>query len=302
MTWHHVFTQWSLDAPVVIGLVLAALLYWSGRRNSLAVVGAHRSGMRRWQSFFFAAGLIVIFLALQSPVDYLAYSLFWAHMVQHVLLIMVAAPLLALGDPLVPLLRGFPLTVRRPVLAAAARQSWLRRLGHALGGLRSPVAVFAIFIIDLYLWHWNWLFNLTLRNQAIHDLEHLCFLATSLLFWSLVIDQRVLHARLGYWQRAVYVVITAFASNLLAMYFVFTLKPLYPHYATLRPRPFGIPALADQQLAGAIMWVPVLFLFGGAFVICFYKWLEQDSSAPVLPASPPASYSFLGSSSNRPHN
>jgi cytochrome c oxidase assembly factor CtaG len=303
MNW---LAQWSFDPSVVIGLVLAALLYWRGRHphagtrpagrwRLLSVVSETRKAPPRlWHALSFYAGLAVIFVALESPIDALSAYLFSFHMIQHLLLIMVAAPLLLLGDPAVTLLRGIPLTLRRPALQSLARRSWVRQAVRRLSLLARPRSVFVIFTVDLYLWHWNWLFNLTLQYDAVHLLEHLCFLVTAILFWSQVINQRALHARLSYTQRAAYTVITAAASNFLAMYFVFTPKPLYTAYAHIAHRPFGMTALGDQQVAGAIMWVPVLFLFGGAFAVCLYKALGEDEgeTSAVPPGETP--YSMVG--------
>lgn len=286
MAWPDVLTHWSVDPAVVIGLVLAASLYWRGRRR-VDVVRATRAlpGMR-WNAVAFYAGLLAVVLALESPIDYLSEYLFSFHMMQHLLLIMVAAPLIVLGDPSVTLLRGVPLAARRRVLGAAARQNWLHAIGRGFGFIMSPLPAVAIFLADLYLWHWSLLFNLTLKNDAVHVLEHLCFLATSLLFWAQVIDQRAIHARLTYIQRAVYTVLTAAAGNLLAMFLVFAPKPLYTAYADLAQRPYGMTALGDQQIAGAIMWVPVLLLFGAVFAILLLKALIEDErqgeAQPVL--------------------
>jgi putative membrane protein len=292
MTWPENLTRWSIDPSIVIGIAIAVVLYWRGRRP-LTVVRDGRRQTRPWNAAAFYAGILVIVAALESPIDALSASLFSFHMVQHLLLIMVAAPLLLLGDPAMTMLRGFPLALRRSVLGFAARQPWVRRLASALSWLARPQIVFIVFLVDLYLWHWSRLFDLTLRNDAVHLLAHLCFLGTSLLFWSQVIGQRAIHARLPYVWRAVYILITAFASNLLAMYFVFTPKPLYAAYAQLASRPYGMSALGDQQLAGAIMWVPVLFLFGGAFAVCLYKALAEDERRTSPLSGDGATYSTL---------
>ncbi|HLJ69505.1 MAG TPA: cytochrome c oxidase assembly protein [Chloroflexota bacterium] len=275
-SWPGVLLNWTFEPSVVAGALILAVLYWRGRQPLTVVRAGRASPITGWNAAAFYAGLAVVVVALESPIDSLSASLFSFHMVQHLLLIMVAAPLLLLGDPGVTLLRGTPLAARRAVLGFAARRIPLHGLGRAFSWLRRPETVFIVFLADLYLWHWSWLFNLTLQNASVHLLEHLCFLVTALLFWSQVIDQRVLHPRLPYIMRAVYVLITAFASNVLAMYLVFTPKPLYPVYAHLASRPYGMTALGDQQIAGAIMWVPVLFLFGGAFAILLYKALSQD--------------------------
>lgn len=279
MTWPAVLSQWSFDPSVVVGVTIAAAVYWRGMRNAVRLVDGRRVSARYWRALAFYAGLGVIVLALESPIDALSPTLFTFHMIQHLLLIMVASPLLLLGDPAITLLRGIPLSLRRSGLGFVFRQPGIRRLGRWLGRLTMPQAAFMIFLADLYLWHWNWLFNLTLQNNAVHLLEHTCFLVTALLFWSQVIDQRAVHARLSYVQRALYTVLTAAAGNVLAMYFVFAPTPLYTAYGSLRSRPFGMTAMGDQQIAGAIMWVPVLFVFGGAFAILLYKALSEDEHA-----------------------
>jgi putative membrane protein len=265
---------------MVVGVSLAALLYWRGWLRLVLVRGSRRSTLHWWHAAAFYAGLAAIVLALESPIDALSASLFSFHMVQHLVLIMVAAPLILLGDPGITILRGVPLVFRRPSLRYLARQRWATALGRALSILLRPAAVFVIFNADLYLWHWSPLFNLTLDNDTLHLCEHGCFLVTAFMFWSQIIGQRGLHSRLGYAHRAVYTAVTALTSNLLAMYFVFAPKPLYSAYAALPVRPYGMTVLGDQQIAGAIMWVPVLFLFGGAFIVCLYKALGEDEAPP----------------------
>lgn len=278
MNWPAVLTQWSFDPAIVIGIGLAAVLYRCGMRNAIRPVG-ERKAVLRWRAPAFYAGLGVIVLALESPIDALSTRLFTFHMIQHLLLIMVAAPLMILGDPAITLLRGVPLSLRRVTLGFLARRAWVHHLGALFSWIMTPVSAFLIFLIDLYLWHWTWLFDLTLRNNAVHLTEHLCFLATSMLFWSQVIDQRAVHARLSYARRAAYLAIIMPGSNLLAMYFVFTPKPLYA-YAGL-PRLYGMTALGDQQIAGAVMWVPVMFLMGGALAVCLYKAIMESEHEAV---------------------
>ncbi len=272
-------SHWSLDPSVGIGVAVAAVLYWRGWR-SLGIVRSGRRvgalGHRRWNALAFYAGLLIVVIALESPIDWLSPQLFTFHMLQHLLLIMAGAPLLVLGDPAMTLLRGLPLSWRRRSLGFAARRSWIERAGRRLAWVRSPRTIFAVFIADLYLWHWSWLYDLTLQNNAVHLIEHASFLLTSLLFWSQVIDQRGMPARLSYARRAAYLVFTAAASNILALYLVFAPKAVYPWYAHLTSRPFGMSALGDQQIAGALMWVPVLMLFGGAFAVCLFKALGED--------------------------
>src|SRR5579884_1466069 len=175
---------------------------------------------------------------------------------------------------------------RRRFLRLVTQQPWSRDAGAVLAFLTSPWTAALVFLVDLYLWHWDVLFNLTLRNQAVHDLEHVCFLSTALLLWSQIIDQKPIHARMTYLARAGYILLVGAAGNLLAMYFVFAQRPLYAQYANLFPRPFGMGALMDQQLAGALMWVPVLFVFAIAFCICLYKWLGDEQRSTEVGTVP----------------
>jgi putative membrane protein len=279
------WTQWSFDPGIVAAIVVAAILYWRGRRRLNEV----RRGppLTRWRIVAFYCGLGVVLVALESPIDTLGAVLFSFHMIQHLLLIMVAAPLILLGDPGVTMMRGVPLGARRAVLGRGARQGWLRGLGAIATRVNRPVPAAGIFIADLYIWHWNYLWNLTLENDTIHGLEHLCFLFTALLLWTQVIEQRVLHLRLTNFQRAVYTVLVGSLGNFLAMYFVFASKPLYD-YAQEIHRPFGMTALGDQQIAGAIMWVPVLLLFSGAFAVFMYRGLADDAQhADARPGAEP---------------
>jgi putative membrane protein len=290
LSWNILLHDWNFEPTVVVPLCVAALVYWLGdrsfRRNALsrqpggdafASVQSHDTRSRPWwRAECFYGGLIVVFIALQSPVDWFDGQLFWVHMLQHLVLIMVAAPLIILGDPIMPYIRAWPLWPRRRALKLLTRQSWSQTAGRLIGWIASPWVAAIIFIADLYLWHWALLFNLTLQNQFIHDLEHVCFLGTALLFWSMVIDQRPVHLRMSYGERAVYLIVVGAADNMLAMFFVFATRPLYSQYASLSPRPFGMGAMLDQQLAGALMWVPVLFVFGIAIAVCLYKWLGAD--------------------------
>ena len=298
MDWPHVLTLWSIDPSIVIGIAVAVVLYLRGWRP-VALVGRGRPTRARNAAMFFA-GLAVVVVSLESPIDALSAWLFTFHMTQHLLLIMVAAPLLVLGDPGLTMLRGVPLEFRRTVLRVASRQGWLHSVGHLLARLNTPVPVFVLFTADLYLWHWSRLFDLTLRNDTVHVLEHLCFLVTAVLFWGQLIDQRGFHSRLAYVPRALYAVAAGAAGNVLAMYFVFAPKPVYAGYAQLPRRLYGMSVLGDQQTAGAIMWIPVLFVFGAAFAIFLFKALQEDER--LADATTYAEYgSFLSHSSGSTH-
>jgi cytochrome c oxidase assembly factor CtaG len=242
------------------GLLLAAVLYALGRRP--------RDSVRRDACFY--GGLLVIVAAIDSPVDRYADRLFWVHMVQHVLLTMVAPPLILLGRPWPRSVRALPLGVRRVVARSL----------HACRVLAAPLVAFLVFNVVLLAWHVPVLFDLTLRNEVVHDLEHALFLVTALLFWThLTPTSR--RPRLGAAQRIAYGVGAILVSWVLAVVLGFASHPLYGHYAALAHRPGGLSALADQQLAAGIMWVPASIPFTIAVLVAAYEVLEPAKKTVV---------------------
>ena len=208
----------------------------------------------------------------------LSDKLFSAHMTQHVLLLTVAPPLLLLGEPSLRLWQPLPLGFRRSVAKSVARGAWaspLRATGRLLG---RPVPAFVLFSVVLLAWHVPALFDATLQQPAVHVLEHFLFLATALLFWAQVITSKPLHARLDGLRpcrvrdrRAPGQLGARDRARVRA-------APLYSAYASLPSRPGGLSALADQQLAAGIMWVPGSIAFTIAIFISLYRWLEPAPS------------------------
>lgn len=275
-SWATVLTKWPLDPQILIPIVVAGLLYWLGTTSTLAVLPeGHRLGPRRWKIALFYLSLALILVALQSPLDYLAAKLMWAHMIQHLILIMLAPPLMLLGDPAMPLLRGLPIALRRRALGTIFGWRWLHVLGAALGRVSRPIPAFALATCTVWFWHWPAMYNLTLSNQAVHYLEHVTFLLASVNFWWQVIDQTQFRCRLGYAHRALFVFCGAVQNHFLAVILAFAPKPLYA-YAHLVQRPGGISALTDQQLAGGFMWVPGMMMYGTAFTLFLIKWLQSQ--------------------------
>lgn len=247
--------EWPL-----VGLLVAAVLYALGRRG--------RDKLRRDACFY--GGLLVVVAAIDSPIDRYADRLFWAHMVQHVLLTMVAPPLILLGRPWPRSVRALPLGAR----------SVIARCLHGCRVVAAPVVAFVLFNGVLLAWHVPMLFDLTLRNAAVHDLEHALFFVTALLFWThLAPTSR--RPRLGAVQRVAYGVGAILVSWVLAVVLGFASHPLYGHYAALAHRPGGLSALADQELAAGIMWVPASIPFTIAVLVAAYDLLEPTKKAVV---------------------
>jgi cytochrome c oxidase assembly factor CtaG len=248
--------EWPL-----VGLVVAAVLYALGRRG--------RDSLRGDASFY--TGLIVLVAAVDSPVDTYADRLFWVHMVQHVLLTMVAPPLILLGRPWPRSVRALPVGARRVVARGL----------HSCRVVAAPVVAFVLFNGTLIAWHLPVLFDLTLRNEVVHDLEHALFFLTALLFWThLAPTSR--RPRLRAPQRAAYGVGAILVSWAIAVVLGFASHPLYGPYAALAHRPGGLSALADQQLAAGIMWVPASIPFTIAVLAAAYNLLEPAGAGPAV--------------------
>ncbi len=271
---------WTIQAALVY-VAVAGLLYWLG--------GRRWRRQERLRTLAFVAGLATIVVSLDGPIDNYADELFWVHMLQHVLLLTVAPPLILLGRPWPRMWRALPLRTRTTVGRTIARARWTA----PLRALARPLPAWVLFNATFVLWHIPAAYNATLSNQTIHNCEHAMFFFTGLLFWARVIDPGPLRPRLPWLGRIAYVVGGMVVGWILAITLVLVPHPLYAHYADEVTRPGGISALTDQQLAGGVMWVLGSISFTIAMLIGFYRWLEPESYPPparVLAAepSPPA--------------
>lgn len=266
-----------LQAPSVLAIVaVSAVWYWRGSRrpSPRAVGGAARRRGVPWRGLCFAAGLAVILLALDSPLEPLADDYFWAHMLQHVLLMLVAAPLVVLAAPWLPFWRPLPLGIRRPVARAALKSpslGWLRRAAVLVG---APWCAWVLFNADIAAWHVPMLYDLTLRNDAVHYAEHASFVLLGLLFWSRLLPSPPFHLRLSGFDRAIYATAGAAAGWVLAVILALATSPLYP---TQHPRSGGaLSAVGDQQLAAGVMLGPGSLAYSIVVFWSLYAWLAAD--------------------------
>jgi putative membrane protein len=265
----------AVDLPLAV-LSLLACLHLLGEHRAVRVLRRPRSRRERWRAVSFYAGLLVVLAALASPIDTLAEKLFWVHMAQHVMLLTIAAPLIVLGAPWASIWRPLPLGFRRTVAKTISRSSWcapLRALGRLLA---RPIPAWIAFNANLVAWHIPGVYDLAVRNRAVHDLEHVSFLVFGVLLWAQVLDSPPLRARLSAIHRVYYIVASAIVSWVISLVLIFASSPLYPAYAHLAHRPGGISALTDQQLAGGVMLVPgslsmTLFVF-----VQLYLWMGMD--------------------------
>jgi putative membrane protein len=263
----QILRWWSWDPFVLFGLVLSAEMYVSGIRRLWKRAGADR-GVRRWEAGCFAAGWLFLVVALVSPLDALGGILFSAHMAQHEVLMLVAAPLLVLGRPLAVFLWALPPDTRERIgrwtQAPAVAASW-----RAVTG---PLTVWVIHGVAVWIWHLPALFQATLGSDSVHALQHLSFFGSAVLFWWALIHGR--YGRMGYGAAVLYVWATGVHSGVLGALLTFAPSLWYPLYGE-RTAAWGLSALEDQQLAGLIMWVPagVVFILLGLGL--FAAWLGE---------------------------
>jgi cytochrome c oxidase assembly factor CtaG len=266
MSWHG----WSIQPPLAY-VVVAAMLYWvGGRRYSRAA--QTRQPLRE---LAFAAGLVTIVLALESPVDIYADELFWVHMFQHVLLLSVAPPLILIGRPWPRMWLGLPVRSRTTIGRTLAKARWTAGLRM----LARPWPAWLLFNASFIGWHIPDAYDATLRSSTVHDLEHAMFFFTGLLFWAHVIEPGPLRSRLTWPARIGYVVGAMVVGWMLAVTLVIVPHPIYAPYAALGQRPGGISALTDQQLAAGVMWVPGSLPYALTLFIGVYRWLDPQRGA-----------------------
>jgi cytochrome c oxidase assembly factor CtaG len=255
-----IWSLWSWDPTVLVGCAALVVCYvWL---------------LRGWLSarfYLFFAGVLVLLLALVSPLDALAdHYLFSAHMLQHLLLILVVPPLLLLGTP-ASLFTGI---LRNPAVARLERV------------LRQPVIAWTLGIGTLYVWHAPVLYNAALADEQVHVLQHLCFLVTATIFWWLILSP-VESSRTSLLVAVPYLLAAAMANSLLGIYFSFASPGLYPAYLNPGGDPgvlaivrtgWSLSAAADQQLGGLMMWVPGGLVFLAAVFGVLARWYSSGDT------------------------
>jgi cytochrome c oxidase assembly factor CtaG len=241
-------TSWNLD-PLLVALLLAAAAGYA-----LALREVHRVGRKAppgWQVASYYAGLAFVALALLGPLDTFNDELFFMHMLQHLALMQLAAPLLLLGRPLQLLLRAVAPKRSGPVVKAIIRPRAVRLV---LTTLTAPLVATLLFNVNMVIWHVPNFYDAALRNDLIHELEHLAFFGTALLFWWPIIDPVPRHHRTQpVWGMVMVFVSMVFSIGLGAI-LTLASNPIYPYYVD-RPRAWGISVMVDQQIAGLAMWV-----------------------------------------------
>jgi putative membrane protein len=264
---------WQVDPPLYVAAVITALYVAGGRKR--------RSSRRlrspeRYRPHAFYTAVFLTLVALDSPLDVWADSLFAAHMAQHVLLLVVVPPLAVFAAPWNRIWRPLPLAFRRSVarwVALTVQAAPLRAAGRAA---MRPVVATALFSLNLFAWHVPVAFDATLSHESVHDVEHALFLTTGILLWAQLVDSPPLRSGLDDVRRAVVATSAMLAGWLVAVVLAFAPTPLYDAYASVTDRPWGLSALGDQGIAAGLMWVPGSLPFTVAIIFFFYRWLDRE--------------------------
>ncbi|MDQ2735949.1 MAG: cytochrome c oxidase assembly protein [Pseudomonadota bacterium] len=249
VAWHW---HWSWEPWVVACLAISAVLYAIGVARLWAHAGTGR-GVSAPQVGNFVLGWLILVLALLSPLDSLGDKLFSAHMIQHELLMIAAAPLLVLGRPLAIWVWALPSSWRRSVgaffHATGWRIPWLFMTG--------PVVAWVLHALALWLWHIPALFEAALKNEGVHTLQHISFLGTALIFWWSVLGTP---SRRTSALALLSIFTTMVHTGALGAILTLSRTPWYPSYADTTFQ-FGVTPLQDQQIGGLVMWVPAGFVY-----------------------------------------
>jgi putative membrane protein len=256
---HDLWTAdaWRWDPVLVICLAASAALYWFGAKRERGFSGRERA------SFF--VGWVILVLALQTPLHPIGEVLFSVHMVQHELLMIVAAPLIVFGRPLLAALFALPPAWRRPT--GALTRQWIA--ARTWAGLSTPLSAFVIHGVVLWVWHVPALLQAGIDNDWVHSAQHLSFLASALLFWWSLIRKH--GAERHYGMAALYLFVTMLHTSLLGTLLTFSQVLWYPAYEG-NTEAWGLTPLEDQQIAGLIMWIPASTVYVVAALSFVARW------------------------------
>ena len=267
--------RWDIHPSVAIGLACFGGLYlfWGGARAPVT----------RQLSFW--AAVLVLFFSLDGPLHDLSDTyLFSAHMLQHLILTLVFPPLL---------LYGTPAWVVRPLL----RPRWVMALARVI---TRPLAAGVIFSTPIVFWHLPQFYELAMRHHNLHIVQHLVFIATSVVMWWPVLSPVPELPRASYPVQMVYLFLLGLPMSLVGALVTLADAPVYPFYVQAPLRVWGLSPLADQEYGGLLMWVPGTLWFWGAMTVVWFRWASRDETGDAERAVPEAAYLTAGPVTPRP--
>ena len=275
-------SSWDLRPEILVTLTVLGALHFAGwlrlRRRSDGRFA------NRWRLASYTVGILVLALALLSPIAVLSSQLFSIHMVQHLLLMMVAPPLLLLANPFPTFLWALPDRMRAAVAGAFRRLAfWLTTdsfLSRSAFKAIAPASAWALYVLIFFAWHDGNAYSLALRFDSVHGLEHFTFVGGALLFWWHVTGAAPrIHPKPAQWLRVAYVLAMIPPNMLLGVALSFAATPIYPYYESV-PRLYGLSVMDDQVWGGLIMWIPGSMMYVVAALVLLARLLvnaEQKS-------------------------
>jgi cytochrome c oxidase assembly factor CtaG len=272
MTQHtqSILASWSPPIGVNASLCLASLVYsigWARLRVGF------RNLISAWRLTAFFAGIVLLWIAIGTPVEAFDDVSLTVHMVQHLLLMAVAPPLILLGAPTLPLLRGLPRLMARSIVAPFLRWGWVKRLGRLL---TNPAICWLAAALALIGWHIPAVFEVALRSDWWHKIEHASFFVTGLLFWWPVVQPWPSTVRWPRWSIPLYLFSATLPCDTLSAFLAFCDRLVYPSYLSA-PQLLTTSPLQDQECAAALMWVCVTIIFLVPAVVVTIQILSPQS-------------------------
>ena len=261
-------SDWTWPPFIWIPLLVTVVLYGIGITKMLRQVTRRRSLL--WSILWFALGWISLVIALDSPLHELGEQLFWVHMTQHEILMLISAPLLILGQPLIAFLWAMPSSWRQSAASLGRSRTFKRLWAFA----SAPFSAWLVSALALWIWHLPFLFDQTLRSDWIHAAQHTTFLATALVFWWPLVKRT---PSLGYGGGLLYVFTTILHTSVLGALLTFASRPWYSSYVLSAPA-WHLTALEDQQIGGLIMWIPAGTLLLIVALILLVKWMNESQT------------------------
>jgi len=280
------WAAWYVDPLIAIPMLLASWLYLRGVRN-LWATSCRGTGISRKQAWAWIGAMVSLMAALFSPLDALGGALFSAHMVQHLILFVVAPWFLALSRPGIGMFWGLPAVWRKRTGGFLGHNRYMHGV-QAL--LRNPVFIVATFTAVLWLWHTPALYDAALQSDWVHALEHMSFIAGACLLWSwlVTVQHNFGHRRGERHGLAILIVfVTVMQSSVLGAILTFARAPLYAMHEPYT-RAWGLSLMQDQQLAGLIMWVPMGMTFTLFALLIFRAWLQASERRALAREPEPA--------------
>ena len=266
---HGLWGRWNLDVLTIASLAGLTIVYGAGLARLWRSAGVGR-GISRRQPVAFAAAIASLVVALISPLDAASDELQSAHMIQHMLIMMVAAPLFVVGAPALAMLWALPRTWRRDV---GRSLGWLGIWRPPWYLLWQPVLLCVLFAVALWVWHLPALYQAALRSRAVHEVQHISFFVVSCLFWRVLFDP-LSRLRMNVGAGVLYLFLTSLHATFLGVFMALSPRVWYDDYVP-RTAVWKFTPLEDQQLAGLIMWMPACMLYALVAAVMFAVWVHR---------------------------